>query len=94
MVTNEKELEARVDRFKFQVDNFVEKVKNCNANRIISDSQHIAENYHGLERDIFKTARNFQDPLLKKLSNSWHNYIDYGYKFDHECICKKLSEPS
>ena len=84
-----KELETRVDRFKFQTDNFVEKVKNCNANKIISDSQYIIENYHELEREILKTAKNFQDPLLKKLSNSWHDYIDYVYRFDHECNCKR-----
>lgn len=89
MKTEEYELISRVDRFKFQTDNFVEKVKNCNANRIISESQYIVENYHELDREISKRGVNLKDPLLKKLNDSWHDYINYAYKFDHECSCKK-----
>lgn len=92
MSTKEMELIASIDRFKFQVDNFVAKVKTCNANRVISDSQHIVENYHELERELLKTARSFEDPQLKKLSGSWHDYINYAYRFDRECLCKRLSE--
>lgn len=88
MVT-EKELETRVDRFKFQVDNFSEKVKTCNANRIISDSAYIVENYYELDREIAKRGVSFEDPLLKKLNYSWHKYINDAYRFDHECICKR-----
>lgn len=92
MSIKEKELEASIDRFKFQVDDFVAKVKNCNANRIISDSQHIVENHHELDRELTKNKISFEDPLLKKLSNSWHDYVNYAYKFDHECVCKTISE--
>jgi hypothetical protein len=89
MKTKEYELIARVDRFKFQTDNFVEKVKKCNANRIISESQYIVENYHELDREISRRGTSFEDPLLKKLNDSWRDYINYAYKFDHECICKR-----
>lgn len=92
MYTKEQELEARVDRFKFQADNFVEKVKKCNANGIISDSQHIVANYFELDKEITKKGVSFEDPLLKKLNSSWHYYINYAFKFDHECSCKKLQK--
>ncbi len=88
-MTIEKELEVRVDRFKFQVDNFSEKVKTCNANRIISDSMHIVENYYELDGKIVKKGVSFEDPLLKKLNDSWRTYINDAYKFDHECVCKR-----
>lgn len=89
MVTKEQELIARVDRFKFQTDNFVDKVKNCDANNILSYSQHIVENYYELDREIGKKGFNFEDPLFKKLSESWHKYIDHVRIFDQECTCTK-----
>lgn len=92
MTTKEKELEVRVDIFKFQVDQFVEKVKKCDASRIISDAQYITENYKGLDHEIVIKGVSFEDPLLKKLNDSWHTYIDYAYRFDHQCMCKNISD--
>ncbi len=89
MTTKEQELIARVDRFKFQTDNFINKVKDCIANKIISDSQHIEKNYYELDQEIGRKGFNFEDPLYKKLNNSWQNYVDHVHMFDHECTCIK-----